>query len=101
MSRTIRTLVLVLGFAVLAASSAFAQPRAGQPAPAPAGSLAAVWEWLASLLVPASPVANAPGARSLEKAGSRMDPDGLSYTSTIYSGPTTEAGSQMDPNGEE
>jgi hypothetical protein len=99
MSRTIRTLVLVLGLAVLAASSAFAQPRAGQPAPAPAGSLAAVWEWLASLLVPASPAAGTPGLQVLEKAGSSMDPNGTTGTGHFSSGQTTDAGSQMDPNG--
>jgi hypothetical protein len=94
MSRIIRSAVLVVVLANLVASAAFAQPRASRPAPAQTEILAAAWQWLTSFLAPAgsSEVGN------LEKAGSRMDPDGLKG-STIYSGSTTDAGSSMDPNG--
>jgi len=89
-----RLAVLVLVLANLVASAAFAQPWAGRPAPAQTQVLAAAWQWLTSFLAPAggSEVGN------LEKAGSHMDREGLK-ASTIYSGSTTDAGSQMDPNG--
>jgi hypothetical protein len=98
MSRTIRSASLVLVLSCLVASTAFAMPRATRPAPAPA-ALTAVWEWLTSLLTPASPVAKGSGAGIMTKAGSHMDPDGAPHASTIYSAPTTDAGNSMDPNG--
>jgi hypothetical protein len=99
MSRTMRLAVLVLVLANLMASAAFALPRAGRPAPAGTEVLATAWAWLSSFLIPASPVAKAPGGGIIGKAGSRMDLDGIPHASTIYPGSTTDAGSQMDPNG--
>jgi hypothetical protein len=99
MSRTMRLAVLVLVLISLMASAAFAQPRASRPAPAQSEVLATAWAWLGSFLVPAGPVAKAPGEGIMGKAGSRMDLDGTPYASTIYPASTTDAGSHMDPDG--
>jgi hypothetical protein len=99
MSRIIRSVVLVVVLANLVASAAFALPRASRPAPAQSEVLATAWAWLGSFLVPASPVAKAPGRGIMGKAGSHMDPDGTPHASTIYPASTTDAGSHMDPDG--
>jgi len=98
MSRMIRSTVLALALATLAAAAAPAQSFAGRSTPARTSDFAAVWSWLGSLLVPADPAVRSPKPPISAKAGSHMDPDGLSLV-TIYPGSTTDAGSQMDPNG--
>jgi hypothetical protein len=95
----IRSAVLALVVSSLIASTAFAAPRASRTAPAPAQGLAAVWEWVTSVFDPVMPVSKAPGGGIMEKAGSRMDPEGTPFLGTVYSGSTTEAGPGMDPDG--
>jgi hypothetical protein len=99
MSRTMRLAVLVLVLANLMASAAFALPRASRPAPAGTEVLATAWAWLSSFLVPASPVAKAPGGGIIGKAGSSIDSNGAPHAGKMYPGATTDAGVGMDPDG--
>lgn len=99
MIRMIRSAVLALVLASLVAPAAFAAPRAGRPAPVPTAGFAAVWEWVVSVFSPVMPVSKAPGRGIMEKAGSIMDPNGDPHVNTFSVGSTTDAGSQMEPNG--
>lgn len=98
MIRMIRSSVLALALAGLAVP-AFAAPRAGRLAPVPASGLAAVWEWVVSAFAPALPVSKAPERGIMLKAGSSMDPNGISPVNNFSAASATDAGSQMDPNG--
>jgi hypothetical protein len=99
MSLKLRSILVALVLVNLLASAAFALPRAGRPAPAPAAGLSAVWDWMVGLFVPSGPATKAPGAGVTTKAGSQMDPNGSQNFGTISSNSTTDAGSQMDPDG--
>lgn len=89
MSRKIRCLAAALVLTLLSAGAA--QARSPQTSPASSGFLDSLWQWLASRY--------APGLTALwEKEGGSMDPDGR--TLHLSSPPaTTDAGSDMDPNG--
>jgi hypothetical protein len=99
MIRMIRSSVLALVLAGLVAPAAFAAPGAGRPLPVPAAGFAAVWEWVVLAFAPAMPVFKAPEGGIMEKARSTMDPNGTPHISTFSAESTTDAGSQMDPNG--
>lgn len=97
MSKKIRSAALVLVLSALFVSSAYALPPAAAAAgPRTGGFLAAVWDWLASLVLPAASDHTFGMTAVWEKAGSQMDPDGERI---LLSGQDTDAGSQMDPNG--
>ena len=98
MSQKIRSAALVLVLCILFVSSANALPPVHPVAgPQPGGFLAAAWSWLASFVPLAAPV-HTPGLTGTwQKAGSAMDPNGL--TDNFSSNATTDAGSAMDPNG--
>lgn len=98
MSRMIRSTVLALALATLASAAAPALSFAGRSTPPPTSGFDVVWSWLGSWLAPAGPVVRSPKPGLRAKAGSHMDPDGISLV-TIYPGSTTDAGNQMDPNG--
>jgi hypothetical protein len=92
--RKIGPVVLMLVLVHLFAPAAYALPPSGlQGAFYSGDALAAVWEWLGSLLVPdhGKPVPQ-------EKAGSQMDPNGTPKDNTFACG-ACEAGSHMDPDG--
>jgi hypothetical protein len=86
MTRKIRSLAAALAvLAVLSAGTVQARPLG--PDPAPAGFLADLWHWVTSSL-----------ASLWEKEGCEMDPDGLTVHAPAPP-PTTDAGSDMDPDG--
>ena len=89
MSRKIRCLAAALALALLSAGAA--QARSLQFQSASPGFLDALWQWLAGHSVP--------GLTAIwEKEGGSMDPNGR--TSPVSTPPpTTDAGSDMDPNG--
>ena len=92
--RKIGSVVLMLVLVHLFAPAAYALPPSGlQGAFRSGDALAAVWEWLGSLLVPdhGKPV-------SQEKAGSQMDLDGIPGGGEFARG-ACDAGSHMDPDG--
>ena len=115
MTRTVRS--ITLAFAVLALGpAALAQPVVEPAADravvelgefqlrgidvdaelvrmAPEGLLTAVWERVVNWFAPE--VLNAPR----EKAGSQMDPNGVTLSTTAPESLETDAGSSMDPNG--
>jgi hypothetical protein len=97
MQRTIRSFVLALVLLVLAAGAVQARPLAVRSAPA--GFLEVLWQWVAPF-VPAW----AKEGSSMDpngfilKSGSSMDPDG-SHPTLLAPLPTTNAGSDMDPDG--
>jgi len=98
MSQKIRSTALVFVLSVLFASSAYALP----PVHAAGGSrsegfLAAAWSWFASFVLPAAPAGTHGLTAIWEKAGSSMDPNGITDTFSPNGGP--EEGSSMDPNG--
>ena len=84
MQRTIRSFVLALVLLVLAAGAVHARPLAVRSAPA--GFLEVLWQWV---------ITHVP---SWAKEGSSMDPNGTRPT-LLTPLPTTDAGSDMDPNG--
>lgn len=99
MSKKIRSAALVLVLSVLFVSSAYALPLdTAAVGPRTGGFLPAVWDWLASFVLPAAPGHTLEGTAAWEKAGSQMDPNG-GRVENLLSGETTEAGSSMDPNG--
>ena len=96
--RKIGPVVLMLVLVHLSAPAAHALPPSGfQGAFRSGDALAAVWEWLGSLLVPdrGKPVPQG----DWRKAGSQMDPNGYPQETDFVSGVELDAGSQMDPNG--
>jgi hypothetical protein len=98
MSGKIRSSALVLVFAVLFTSSAYALPPVHAVAgPRTGGFLAAAWSWLASFVLPDAPAHTSGLTAIREKAGSQMDPNG--QTNNFSSNAATDAGSSMDPNG--
>jgi hypothetical protein len=98
MSQKIRSAVLVLVLSALFVSSAYALPSVHPVAgPRTEGFLAAAWNWLASIVLPAAPVHTSGVRATWEKAGSQMDPNGL--TNNFSSNTTSDEGPRMDPNG--
>ncbi len=95
MSRMIRSTVLALALATLAAAAAPALSFAGRSTPPRTSGFDAVWSWLGALLVPAEPAVR-PALRT--KGGTEPGPNGK-HPATMYSNATTDAGSIMDPNG--
>jgi hypothetical protein len=94
--RKIGSVVLMLVLVHLITPAAYALPPSGpQRAFRSGDALAAVWEWLGSLLVPnhEKPVSQ----EDWRKAGSRMDLDGLTRENFVSGG--CDAGSHMDPDG--
>jgi hypothetical protein len=84
MQRTIRSLVLALVLLVPAAGAVHARPLAVRSAPV--GLFAELWRWVS---------AHIPG---WVKEGGMMDPNGVSHN-PFAPLPTTDAGSDMDPDG--
>jgi hypothetical protein len=98
MSQKIRSAALVLIFSTLFVSSAYALPPVhARGGPRSEGFLAAAWSWFASFVLPAPPAGTHGLTAIWEKAGSQMDPNGITDTFSSNGGP--EAGSSMDPNG--
>jgi ABC-type dipeptide/oligopeptide/nickel transport system permease component len=98
MSQKIPSAVLGLVLSALFVSSAYALPPVHPVAGLRTeGFLAAAWSWLASLVLPATPVHTSGVRVTWEKAGSQMDPNGL--TNNFSPNANMDAGSQMDPNG--
>src|SRR3954454_9551867 len=98
MSKKIRSAALVLALSALFVSSAYALPPAAAAAgPRTGGFLTAIWDWVASLVLPAASGNTLGVSAAWEKAGSSMDPNG--NQNILLSGPAKDAGSQMDPNG--
>lgn len=90
MSRSIRSIVVVLALTAFTAGAAHALPPA--PRPEPPGLFDALREWAFTRLLP--------GLESLwEKEGAEMDPNGAPRTQTLDPGATTEEGCEMDPDG--
>jgi hypothetical protein len=80
MSRQIRWVATVLVVCLLAGGAAQAWVPVSRPAPAAeeeAGVLAALWEWLVSLIGGPEPQEAGDSSRIHEKSGCGMDPDGL------------------------
>jgi hypothetical protein len=97
MCQKIRSAAFVLVLSALFVSSAYALPPVHTASPRSEGFLAAAWSWFASFVLPAAP-AHTPGLTAIwEKAGSQMDPNGITDTFSPDGG--SEAGSSMDPNG--
>lgn len=88
MSCKIRCLAAALALALLSAGAANARPL--QKRSGSSGFLDALWQWLTGRSVPAL-------TAIWEKEGGSMDPDGRMHLSTPPA--TTNAGSDMDPNG--
>jgi hypothetical protein len=84
MYRAIRSLAFALALLVLASGAVHARPLAARPSPT--GSLAALWQWMASHLP------------AWVKAGGTMDPDGNRHN-LLSPLPTTDSGGAMDPDG--
>jgi hypothetical protein len=98
MSQKIRSAVVVLIVSALFVSSAYALP----PVPVAGGPrtgalLATAWSWLTSLVPLASPVHTPRLTATWEKAGSFVDPNGL--TNNFSSNATTTSSRTIDPNG--
>ncbi|HET9209755.1 MAG TPA: hypothetical protein VFR03_05125 [Thermoanaerobaculia bacterium] len=83
MQRTIRSFVLALVLLVLAAGAVHARPLAVRSAPA--GFFDGIWQWV---------LVHIP---SWTKEGGMIDPNGA--RPNLAPLPTTDAGSEMDPNG--
>ena len=97
MSKKIRSAALVLVLSALFVSSAYAQPPAAATAePRTGGFLALAWDWFASLVLPVAP-GHTFGVGVWSKAGSSRSPNRIK--DILFSESATEAGSQMDPNG--
>jgi hypothetical protein len=84
MQRTIRSVGLALVLLVLAAGAVQARPLAVRSAPA--GFLDGIWQWV---------LTHVPG---WAKEGGTMDPNGA-HPTLLTPLPTTDEGSDMDPNG--
>jgi hypothetical protein len=98
MSKKIRSAALVLALSVLFVSSAYALPPAAAAAgPQSGGFLAAVWDWLTSLVLPAASGHTFGVSAVWEKAGSQMDSNG--NPNILLPGSNTDLGSSMDPDG--
>jgi hypothetical protein len=94
--RKIGSVVLTLILVHLFAPAAHALPPSSPiGAVRPGDALAAVREWLGSLLV----LDQEKPQEDWRKAGSQMDPNGYPQESAFVSGEGLDAGSQMDPNG--
>ena len=91
MTRTVRSITLAFAVLALCSSASHARPSASRLAPE--GLLTAVWERVVNWFAPE--VLNAPR----EKAGSQMDPNGVTLSTTAPESLETDAGSSMDPNG--
>jgi hypothetical protein len=89
MSRKIRCLAAALALALLSAGAAQAQSL--QAHPVSPNFLDILWQWLAGHSVPSL-------TAIWEKEGSSMDSDGRPLHLSAPP-PTTDAGSDMDPNG--
>ncbi len=83
MQRTIRSLVLALVLLIPAAGAVQARPLAVRSAPV--GFFEGLWQWVSTHI---------PG---WVKEGGTMDPDGAHHLLAPL--PTTDEGSDMDPNG--
>lgn len=100
MSGKIRTLALVLVLAGLLAPAAHALPRgAAFPVPEPGGLATVLWSWLSRLAAVREKAGSSMDPNGQPKAGSSMDPDGQPQGALPPGSTTTEAGSDMDPNG--
>jgi hypothetical protein len=100
MSQKIRSAALVLALSALFVSSAYALPPAHAAAgPRTEGLLTAAWNWFALLVLPAAPVHTAGKVAIWEKAGSQAIPRQQFTPGNLLPLETTDAGSQMDPNG--
>ena len=98
MSKKIRSAALVLALSALFVSSAYAlPPTAAAAGPRTGGFLTAIWDWVASLVLPAASDRTLGVSAAWEKAESQMDPDG--NTNILLPGTTTNLGSSMDPDG--
>jgi hypothetical protein len=98
MSQKIRSAVLVLVLSALFVSSAYALPPVHAVAgPRSEGFLAAAWSWFTFFVLPATPTGTHGLTAIWEKAGSQMDPNGI--TDTFSSNGSPDLGSSMDPNG--
>jgi len=88
MSRNVRSIAFALLFVLVSASAAQALPL-GE---APGSSLVSrMWSWIGTLL--------SPDLKSVwDMEGSQMDPNGDPRNNN-WPTPTTDAGSDMDPNG--
>jgi hypothetical protein len=95
MSRTLRS-VVAFALVSLFVSAAFAQPRPSHSNPARS---IGVWEWLIGRFAPSGSTVGTSVREIVAKAGSRMDSDGTALATPISSSSTSDAGSQMDPNG--
>lgn len=91
MSRTIRSITLALALLILCSSATYALPSAGRLTSEDV--FAALWARVVAWFAPSVP------ASVEEKAGSSMDPNGVSWSASVSQNPETEAGSSMDPNG--
>lgn len=91
MSRLIRSIALALALLVLCSSATYAFPSSGRLTQE--GFLAALWNRVVVWFSPSGSVFVG------EKAGSSMDPNGVSLDATSSEDLETEAGSSMDPNG--
>jgi hypothetical protein len=89
MSRNLRTIVAVLALVVLTAGTAHALPTPGSHPPRP-GSL---WTWLSALVAPGGN----PGLAAIWQAAKPSA--GTGSGTTLPTGPVTDEGSSMDPNG--
>jgi hypothetical protein len=88
MSRNVRTIAFALLLVLVSASAAQALPLGEGPG---SSLVMKMWSWIETLL--------SPGLTSVwEKAGSSMDPNGEPQNNNVPP-PTSEEGSQMDPNG--
>lgn len=95
MSHLRRSTALALVLLSLFASAAFAAPRASRSAGSSEGVVASLWTWVTSMVRSASPCSFG----FVEKAGSSMDPNGLTSPDDLNVGSTASAGSHMDPDG--
>ena len=91
MSRNVRSIALALLLVLVSASAAQALPLKGV-APG-SGLVDRVWSWIETLLSPGMPDLTT----VWERAGSDMDPNGKPQGNT-WPEPTTDEGSDMDPN---
>ncbi len=98
MSGKIRSAALVLVLAALFTSSAHALPPVHAAGSSRSeGFLTVAWNWFASFVLSTAP-AGTPGLTALwEKAGSSMDPNGITDNFSPNGGP--DLSSSMDPNG--
>jgi hypothetical protein len=88
MSRNVRSIAFALLLVLVSASAAQALPLGEGPG---SGLVSRMWSWIETLI--------SPGSTSVwETAGSQMDANGQPQDNT-WPEPTTDAGSDMDPNG--